>query len=159
MGGGGDTNISHTGRGGAGTSTMSLPVRIKLQSLSFSVLQTRLTPPPGNIQPKSKSPTIQPSDLSTPTLKNSTYTTGRGGSGNMARNDPANPEKARAAQDVEAPAVALQRRLSNEGSFHTGRGGAANVVKKDELEGRSKSKERKEGGLVDKGKEILGLKK
>ena len=37
-------------------------------------------------------------DLETPTLKSAVYTTGRGGSGNMARNE--DPEEARRAQDV-----------------------------------------------------------
>ena len=39
-------------------------------------------------------------DLETPTLKTDIYTTGRGGSGNMARNN--DPAEARRAQDVTA---------------------------------------------------------
>jgi hypothetical protein len=39
-------------------------------------------------------------DLETPTLKSEVYTTGRGGSGNMAKN--VDPAEARRAQDVTA---------------------------------------------------------
>lgn len=45
-----------------------------------------------------KSPKIQPQDLETPTLKTSVVTTGRGGSGNMAKN--VDPIETRARQDV-----------------------------------------------------------
>ncbi|CAL3961865.1 unnamed protein product [Diplocarpon coronariae] len=58
--------------------------------------------------------------LETPTLKSEHYTTGRGGSGNMARNESA--EEARRAQDV----VGTPRRESGSNT-HIGRGGAANV--------------------------------
>lgn len=104
-----------------------------------------------------------PEDLVTPTLKSDHYTTGRGGSGNMAKNDPNRPEIARAAQDIEAPA-----HREPEGPKHYGRGGAANIAKLSEEEKRTaqehkqrKSEEarRVEGvagkGLVDKGKELL----
>ena len=53
--------------------------------------------------------------MTTPTLKSNIYTTGRGGTGNMARND--DPEEARAAQDVDIPGITLP-----EGAHHTGRG-------------------------------------
>lgn len=53
--------------------------------------------------------------ITTPTLKTKTYTTGRGGTGNMAKND--NPEEARAAQDIDIPGILL-----NESTHHTGRG-------------------------------------
>lgn len=43
---------------------------------------------------------IEPPSLDTPTLKGDIYTTGRGGSGNMAKNN--DPEAARRAQDVVA---------------------------------------------------------
>jgi hypothetical protein len=76
----------------------------------------------GNIGDATKSPTIKPTDLETPTLKGNVYTTGRGGAGNMANND--DPNEARIAQDV-AP---IERRVSH-GVTHVGRGGAANVVK------------------------------
>lgn len=53
--------------------------------------------------------------MTTPTLKSKMYTTGRGGQGNMARNDYG--EEARTAQDVDVPGITLP-----EGSHHTGRG-------------------------------------
>ena len=59
-----------------------------------------------------------PPDLVTPTLKSEKYTTGRGGTGNMAVNDPKHPELARESQDVDAPHVAL----AAEKNFPTGRG-------------------------------------
>ncbi|PBP16524.1 hypothetical protein BUE80_DR012774 [Diplocarpon rosae] len=61
-----------------------------------------------------------PISLETPTLKSEHYTTGRGGSGNMAKNESA--EEARRAQDV----VGRPRRESGNNT-HVGRGGAANV--------------------------------
>jgi len=67
----------------------------------------------------------------TPTLKSKMYTTGRGGSGNMAKNDLEHPEEARRAQDVDIPGLTLP-----EGSHHTGRGGAANTYTPSELEQR-----------------------
>jgi hypothetical protein len=63
------------------------------------------------------------SELATPTIKAEKYTTGRGGTGNMAKNDPNHPEIARASQDVNAP---VQR--EPDASFHVGRGGAANYA-------------------------------
>jgi len=42
----------------------------------------------------------EPIDLDTPTIKSNYYTTGRGGSGNMAKNT--DPEEARRAQDIVA---------------------------------------------------------
>jgi hypothetical protein len=53
----------------------------------------------GNIVDASRSPKLQPEDLQTPTLKTSVVTTGRGGSGNMAKNN--DPLETRARQDVE----------------------------------------------------------
>jgi len=44
------------------------------------------------------SPKIQPADLQTPTLKSQVVTTGRGGTGNMAKNT--DPAETRARQDV-----------------------------------------------------------
>ena len=55
--------------------------------------------------------------LRTPDLKGKNYSTGRGGSGNMAKNDPKKPEIARQHQDVEIPQIKLQ-----EDQHHTGRG-------------------------------------
>ncbi|KAI9772296.1 MAG: hypothetical protein M1840_001045 [Geoglossum simile] len=66
-------------------------------------------------------------DFATPTIKGDIYTTGRGGTGNMAKNN--DPDLARLAQDVsEAPP-----RLS-EADFHYGRGGAANIGKPTDAE-------------------------
>lgn len=58
--------------------------------------------------------------LETPTLKGEVYTTGRGGSGNMAKNT--DPDAARRAQDVT-----IHPRRESGGSTHVGRGGAANI--------------------------------
>jgi len=68
-------------------------------------------------------------DLTTPTIKSDIFTTGRGGQGNMAKNDPRHPEFAREAQDVEG----RPPRPSNE-AFHTGRGGGGNVGKPTDAE-------------------------
>lgn len=53
----------------------------------------------GNIVDSASSPKIQPQDLQTPTLKTAVVTTGRGGSGNMAKNT--DPAETRLRQDVE----------------------------------------------------------
>ncbi|KAH8815462.1 hypothetical protein F5884DRAFT_871777 [Xylogone sp. PMI_703] len=74
----------------------------------------------GNLGAKGKD--LLPSDLETPTLKTEVYTTGRGGSGNMAKNT--DPDSARRAQDVTPPT-----RRESASSTHVGRGGAANVFK------------------------------
>ncbi|KAE8151615.1 hypothetical protein BDV25DRAFT_89297 [Aspergillus avenaceus] len=63
-----------------------------------------------------------PKDLVTPTIKQDIYSTGRGGTGNMAYNDPEHPEIARERQDVEAPPLRVE-----DAPHHTGRGGAANA--------------------------------
>jgi hypothetical protein len=67
----------------------------------------------GNIADSEES--APPETLGTPILKSQIYTTGRGGSGNMTKND--DPEQARIAQDLDVP----PQRLS-EGPVHTGRG-------------------------------------
>lgn len=127
-------NVS-TGRGGAGEigSLSMLPLSFPLISLPYRLRRI------GNI---GKEPPASGDDLATPTIKSDTYTTGRGGSGNMAKNDPNHPEIARASQDVQ-PVVKTER----SGSFHIGRGGAANVAKSDDSQ--------KGGSFVDKGKELL----
>jgi hypothetical protein len=56
-------------------------------------------------------------DLTTPTIKQDYYTTGRGGSGNMMQNDRQHPEIARESQDVETPPLRL-----DEGRHFMGRG-------------------------------------
>lgn len=53
----------------------------------------------GNISSTASQPRLSPSDLQTPTLKTSIFTTGRGGTGNMAANN--DPAEARLCQDVE----------------------------------------------------------
>jgi hypothetical protein len=99
----------------------------------------------------------KPEDLVTPTLKSNTYTTGRGGTGNMAQNDLQHPELARAAQDVDAPTKAGEPM----GPTHYGRGGAANIIEKDgqrksgDTKRKSEDVKREEGGLLAKGKELL----
>jgi hypothetical protein len=115
---------------------------------------------PGNLakdDPAANYP--KPEDLTTPTLKSNTYTTGRGGTGNMAQNDPERPEVARKAQDVEAPATVPEPK----GPTHYGRGGAANIIDKDRKSGDAKRKSEEvkredgngKGGLLAKGKELL----
>ncbi|KAK0282777.1 hypothetical protein LTR91_006624 [Friedmanniomyces endolithicus] len=138
----------------------------------------------GNIAAKA-STTAEAKDFSTPTIKSNTYTTGRGGqgrrpipftgirrgstdnrssstAGNMATNLENFPEFARAAQDVNAPA---HHEKETRGTYHWGRGGEGNMM----TVGSDKSKERPgmdgEGqqrrgsfqGIMEKGKEMLGL--
>ncbi|KAI9701434.1 MAG: hypothetical protein M1820_006525 [Bogoriella megaspora] len=117
----------------------------------------------GNIGKTSVEAPQEPKDFTTPTIKQEVYTTGRGGSGNMAKNDPEHPEVARAAQDVESPPPREQH-----GGFHVGRGGAANVAKAEtdnsgnttELQqgeqGLGMGVRRESKGLADRGKELLG---
>lgn len=71
------------------------------------------------------SPRLQPSDLETPTLKKPIVTTGRGGTGNMAK--ATDSKEARHLQDVDA----VVRRPS-QGTQHAGRGGAGNIFKESE---------------------------
>lgn len=78
----------------------------------------------GNINTKPSS-TITTSDLATPTIKGATYTTGRGGSGNMASANPSNPSEMRAAQDVDTP---LHHSKEMQGTYHWGRGGEGNMT-------------------------------
>jgi len=86
-------------------------------------------------------------DLATPTLKSETYTTGRGGIGNIVKND--NADIARLAQDVEVPAVHEPE------NFHYGRGGAANVAR-GPAEDTKENKERKSHEIfAEKGKDFL----
>ncbi|CRK29047.1 hypothetical protein HYQ45_015558 [Verticillium longisporum] len=78
----------------------------------------------GNIANSSKFDKLTTKDLQTPTLKSSVVTTGRGGTGNMLKND--DPYETRLRQDVEG----APRRTSS-GAAHYGRGGAANIFKED----------------------------
>lgn len=107
----------------------------------------------GNIGSDKPTAHPQPADLVTPTLKSELYTTGRGGTGNMARNDPNHPELARASQDVEVPP-----HREADGPHHFGRGGAANVAKGNSPEPQvdsGKSRKSEDKNLVEKGKDLL----
>lgn len=119
-------------------------------------------PRSGNIAKDDPTNYPKAEDLVTPTLKSNTYTTGRGGSGNMAKNDPEHPEVARAAQDVDGTP------REPEGPKHYGRGGAANVIGQDTNAAPRKSAEERKStekarrgsnnngqGLLAKGKEFL----
>lgn len=64
-----------------------------------------------------------PQDLDTPTVKGDMYTTGRGGRGNMVKNDPRHPNIARLRQDLNARAASLVVGMN----FPIGRGGAGNI--------------------------------
>lgn len=81
----------------------------------------------GNVTTKDdKAPRVPP-ESTTPTLKSKNYTTGRGGTGNIVKNE--NPENARKAQDMDVPGIVLP-----ENEYHTGRGGEGNRVKPSEEE-------------------------
>ncbi|KAF2717164.1 hypothetical protein K431DRAFT_277411 [Polychaeton citri CBS 116435] len=127
----------------------------------------------GNIAKRNVNDALNPEDFKTPTIKNDLYTTGRGGTGNMAMNLKEVPEMARAAQDVEAP---VAHHKEAKGTIHWGRGGQGNkttvgMTREEEKaaqqqERRARSKERTSSGtkdraslgnIVDKGKDMLGL--
>jgi len=76
-------------------------------------------------------------DFSLPTIKSPVYTTARGGTGNMQKNDFDHPEIARASQDVEMPP-----RRPSDTEFHAARGGAGNVFTPSEEELAAAQKER-----------------
>ncbi|KAJ8116458.1 hypothetical protein OPT61_g2112 [Boeremia exigua] len=107
----------------------------------------------GNIAPDTTTVYTKPEDLVTPTIKSNTYTTGRGGQGNMAKND--NPENARLAQDVEGPTKISEPK----GAVHYGRGGAANIVTDKERNSgevkRNESGASAEQGLLSKVKGLF----
>lgn len=124
----------------------------------------------GNIVDSTKSPKLQPKDLETPTLKTSVVTTGRGGTGNMAKNK--DPIETRMRQDV----IPVARRDSA-GATHIGRGGTGNVFNPNSDEARAAKKEqdkadsaveddqkkpaddKKPEGWAEKGKSLLFGKK
>jgi hypothetical protein len=96
----------------------------------------------GNFNSKPGS-SVDVQELQTPTIKTSTYTTGRGGSGNMAKYNPDDPTEARLAQDVEAPA---HHNKEMQGTYHWGRGGEGNMTtlgKSGAEQARERSKDRK----------------
>lgn len=85
---------------------------------------------------------VTSSDLETPVLKKPVVTTGRGGTGNMAKND--DPHETRLRQDVEGCVLGTPIRLPatkptadnsivprwfSAGAQHAGRGGAGNVFR------------------------------
>ncbi|KAK3694994.1 hypothetical protein B0T22DRAFT_477696 [Podospora appendiculata] len=96
----------------------------------------------GNIVDSSMSPKMMPQDLKTPTLKTSVVTTGRGGTGNMAKNS--DPIETRLRQDVE-PVV----RRSSQGATHIGRGGTGNVFKGDEAQAAKRELEKATSAIAD----------
>ncbi|KAF1984645.1 hypothetical protein K402DRAFT_395660 [Aulographum hederae CBS 113979] len=106
----------------------------------------------GNISKEHRPTDDDPTNsLATPTIKSDLYTTGRGGSGNMAKNDPQHPEIARASQDVEG--VVPQE---PEGAIHYGRGGAANVTHVPKTTGGKDGRVgEKQQSTLDKGKDML----
>ncbi|KAG6010162.1 hypothetical protein E4U21_007639 [Claviceps maximensis] len=96
----------------------------------------------GNMVDATKSPKLKASDLETPVLKTPVVTTGRGGTGNMAKND--DPQATRLRQDVEA----VPRRYSS-GAQHTGRGGAGNILRESEEPSDLARQTSKEQAIVD----------
>ncbi|KAH0596476.1 hypothetical protein MHUMG1_05593 [Metarhizium humberi] len=96
----------------------------------------------GNMVDSSQSSKLHPSDLETPLLKNPVVTTGRGGTGNMAKN--ADPRETRRRQDVGA----VPRRYSS-GAQHSGRGGAGNVFRENEDSGELGRKISRDQAVTD----------
>lgn len=86
----------------------------------------------GNIQSSSSipSPKLVPQGSNTPQLHTNKVSTGRGGYGNMLKND--NPELTRKVQDVDRPASASRENdlyaVASNKSFAIGRGGFGNVM-------------------------------
>lgn len=94
------------------------------------------------------SPNLKPVDLKTPTIKSQTYTTGRGGTGNMQPN--VHPDITRQTQDVDAHPRAGRE---PETGFQYGRGGAGNTVtlNKDQIvdiRARNASRQRQEAAAA-----------
>ncbi|KHN98587.1 uncharacterized protein MAM_03711 [Metarhizium album ARSEF 1941] len=96
----------------------------------------------GNMLDSSRSPKLSASDLETPVLRKPVVTTGRGGTGNMAKND--DPCETRLRQDVGA----VPRRFSA-GAQHSGRGGAGNVFRENESESELARKISREQAVAD----------
>ncbi|QIW99949.1 hypothetical protein AMS68_005467 [Peltaster fructicola] len=116
----------------------------------------------GNINARPENTGSSAADLQTPTIKSDVFTTGRGGSGNMASTTCSDTR--RAAQDVEAP---QHHTKEAHGTFHWGRGGDGNMVTVGDGD-RPKSRQPSKGaadragsftGMMEKSKELLGLKK
>ena len=68
----------------------------------------------------------------------------------MASNDLSNPNVARAAQDLDAPASAFKEPESH---VHVGRGGAANVAKLSEEEAKANRGRNQDRAAAGKGEE------
>ena len=122
--GSGARNLS-SGRGGAGMyavffslSCSNLCAMATVSSFE-NAAANEMFPSVGNMTKNVQESPKDPQDFVTPTIKQDMYTTGRGGTGNMAKNDKEHPEIARTAQDVEAPPP-----RGRQGGFHVGRGGA-----------------------------------
>ncbi|KAI9809703.1 MAG: hypothetical protein M1825_000135 [Sarcosagium campestre] len=139
------------GRGGAGN--------IRSASSQKTGTFSSSTPPPAY----DDDVPVAASTLNTPHIKQAIYTTGRGGSGNMTVNDPLHPERAREAQDVEAPpglVGGIERGSDSEG-VRFGRGGAANITKSqhsttDNWQGPNRENGKSDyRGWADRGKDIL----
>lgn len=71
-----------------------------LSAVAMSGLSSHGRGGAGNMKDAAKSPQLMPTDLETPTLKKPIVTTGRGGTGNMAKNT--DPTETRLRQDVNA---------------------------------------------------------
>lgn len=90
----------------------------------------------GNIKSSNEipSPKLVPQGSHTPQLTSNVITTGRGGFGNMVKND--NPELIRRLQDVDGPAPGEElSSVTSNRSFTVGRGGLGNVVSKTRSHG------------------------
>ncbi|KAI9720916.1 MAG: hypothetical protein M1828_005486 [Chrysothrix sp. TS-e1954] len=106
-------------------------------------------------------------NLDTPLIKASMYTTGRGGKGNMAHNNADDPSEARRAQDVSP----IMRRGSHSSAgssdgganprnrptgINTGRGGRGNVVRTGSFTEKVATEVEKRGRSVSAGEKVMG---
>lgn len=96
----------------------------------------------GNYAHSTKFDKISTKDLETPSLKSAVVTTGRGGSGNMLKND--DPLETRLRQDVQPVA-----RRSSSNAAHFGRGGAANIFRSGSDEEAAAKKANFESAIDD----------
>lgn len=96
----------------------------------------------GNYAHSTKFDKVTAKDLETPSLKSAVVTTGRGGSGNMLKND--DPYETRLRQDVQ-PAV----RRTSSNAAHYGRGGAANIFRAGTDEAAAAKKAQLESAIDD----------
>ncbi|PHH91133.1 hypothetical protein CDD83_1562 [Cordyceps sp. RAO-2017] len=75
------------------------PSRSAMQSTALPQFSSHGRGGAGNMADARQSPKLSSSDLQTPTLKTAVVTTGRGGTGNMTKND--DPYETRLRQDVQ----------------------------------------------------------